>query len=211
MGRKSIEKERKQLSAKQRKWLGNTLPFFYKNGIQGPTMNDIAEHLGLSKATIYNYYESKEELVHDSLWLKLTELDKFRDMLFDDSQDFVGRYFEGVSYVTSKLQGMTELYLEDLRNHYPKSWESVQKYYEKSAENLKKYYELGIQNGTFRPFNTDLMATFDVRFFNMMVDANFLMSNNIAIEDAFNEYFNMKFNGILMKRDLTILTNFQSN
>lgn len=211
MGRKSIVKERKQLSAKQRKWLGNTLPFFYKNGIQGPTMNDIAEHLGLSKATIYNYYESKEELVHDSLWLKLNELDKFRDMLFDDSQDFVGRYFEGVNYVTSKLQGMTELYLDDLRNHYPKSWESVQKYYEKSAENLQKYYDLGIQNGTFRPFNTDLMATFDVRFFNMMVDSNFLVSNNITIEDAFNEYFNMKFNGILMKRDLTILTNFQSN
>jgi hypothetical protein len=42
MGRKSIVKERKQLNAKQRKWLGNTLPFFYKNGIQGPTMNDIA-------------------------------------------------------------------------------------------------------------------------------------------------------------------------
>lgn len=211
MGRKSIVKERKQLNAKQKRWLGNTLPFFYKNGIQGPTMNDIAEHLGLSKATIYNYYESKEDLVHDSLWLKLKELDKFRDLLFDDSLDFVGRYFEGVNFVTSRLEGISELYLDDLRNHYPKSWESVELYYEKSVENLQKYYEMGIANGTFRPFNTGLMATFDLKFFNMMVDANFLTSNNINIETAFKEYFNMKFNGILLERDLTILTNFQNN
>lgn len=211
MGRKSIVKERKQLNAKQKRWLGNTLPFFYKNGIQGPTMNDIAEHLGLSKATIYNYYESKEDLVHDSLWLKLKELDKFRDLLFDDSLDFVGRYFEGVNFVTSRLQGISELYLDDLRNHYPKSWESVELYYEKSVENLQKYYEMGIANGIFRPFNTGLMATFDLKFFNMMVDANFLTSNNINIETAFKEYFNMKFNGILLERDLTILTNFQNN
>ncbi|MCB9189288.1 MAG: TetR/AcrR family transcriptional regulator [Flavobacteriales bacterium] len=211
MGRKSIIKERKQLNSKQKRWLANTLPFFYKNGIQGPTMNDIADHLGLSKATIYNYYESKEELVHDALWLKLKELDKFRDLLFDDSQDFVGRYFEGVNFVTSKLIGITELYLEDLKNHYPKSWASVEMYYERSAENLKKYYDLGIEKGLFRPFNTGLMATFDLRFFNMMVDANFLQSNEVNIETAFAEYFNMKFNGILMKRDLTLLTNFQRN
>ncbi|CAG5085164.1 TetR/AcrR family transcriptional regulator [Parvicella tangerina] len=211
MGRKSIIKERKQLNAKQRKWLANTLPFFYKHGIQGPTMNDIANHLGLSKATIYNYYESKEDLVHDSLWLKLKELDKFRDLLFDDSKDFVARYFEGVNFATTQLHGMTDEYLQDLRNHYPKSWQSVEMYYEKSVENLKKYYDIGIQNGTFRPFNTDLMATFDLRFFNMMVDANFLVSNRITVENAFNEYFNMKFNGILMTRDLTILTNFQNN
>ena len=211
MGRKSIVKERKQLNAKQKKWLANTLPFFYKNGIQGPTMNDIANHLELSKATIYNYYESKDDLVHDSLWLKLQELDKFRDLLFDESKDFVARYFEGVNYVTKRLNGMTELYLADLRNHYPKSWESVEMYYQKSVENLKKYYEMGIERGIFRPFNTDLMATFDLRFFNMMVDANFLVANRVNIESAFGEYFNMKFNGILMKRDLTLLTNFQSN
>lgn len=211
MGRKSIDKERKQLSAKQKRWLVNTLPFFYKNGIQGPTMNDIAEHLKLSKATIYNYYESKEDLVHDALWIKLKELDTFRDLLEDESKDFVERYFEGVNYCASCLTGMSEIYLNDLRAFYPKSWASVEYYYQKSVDNLKKYYQLGIEKGIFRPFNTDLMATFDLKFFNMMVDANFLIANRIRIEEAFSEYFNTKFNGILTKRDMAILTNFQNN
>ncbi|MCB9197063.1 MAG: TetR/AcrR family transcriptional regulator [Flavobacteriales bacterium] len=211
MGRKSIEKERKQLNAKQKRWLANSMPFFYSKGIQGPTMNDIAEHLNLSKATIYNYYESKDDLVHDALWLKLKELDKFRDLLEDESKDFVERYFEGVQYCGECLAGMSEIYLNDLKTHYPKSWSSVELYYQKSVVNLKIYYEKGIERGIFRPFNTNLMATFDLRFFSMMVDANFLISNRIRIEDAFSEYFNTKFNGILTKRDLAILTNFQKN
>lgn len=211
MGRKSIEKERKSLSAKQKKWLANTMPFFYKNGIQGPTMNDIAEYLNLSKATIYNYYESKEDLVHDALWLKLKELDKFKDLLNDESLDFIERYTEGVKFASNCLAGLSEIYLEDLKNHYPKSWESVSFYKEKSAENLKAYYKKGIEKGLLRPFNTDLMASYDLKFFNLMVDPQFLIANNVRIETAFNEYFNMKFNGLLTKRDLSMLTNFQKN
>jgi AcrR family transcriptional regulator len=211
MGRKSIEKERKSLSTKQKKWLANTMPFFYKNGIQGPTMNDIAEYLNLSKATIYNYYESKEDLVHDALWLKLKELDKFKDLLNDESLDFVERYTEGVKFASNCLAGLSEIYLNDLKNHYPKSWESVSFYKEKSAENLKAYYKKGIEKGVLRPFNTDLMASYDLKFFNLMVDPEFLIANNVRIETAFNEYFNMKFNGLLTKRDLSMLTNFQKN
>ena len=79
MGRKAIDKERKPLNAKQQKWLTQVMPYFYKNGMRKPTMDDIAEHLNLSKATIYNYYSSKEDLIHDALWLKLVELQKFRD------------------------------------------------------------------------------------------------------------------------------------
>ncbi len=211
MGRKSIEKERKVLSAKQKKWLGNTMPFFYKNGIQGPTMNDIAEYLNLSKATIYNYYESKEDLVHDALWLKLKELEKFKDILNDESLDFVERYTEAVKFASKCLEGLSEIYFDDLRTYYPRSWESVKYYKEKSAENLKAYYKKGIEKGVLRSFNTELMASYDLKFFNLLVDPEFLSSNNVRIETAFNEYFNMKFNGLLTERDLSVVTSFQKN
>lgn len=211
MGRKSIEKERKSLNAKQKKWLANTMPFFYEHGIQGPTMNDIADYLKLSKATIYNYYESKDDLVYDALWLKLKEMDKFRDLLNDESLDFVARYYEGLGYATKCLNGMSSIYLNDLKNHFPKSWESIQYYKLKSAENLKAYYDKGIEKGVFRPFNTSLMSSYDLKFFNFMVDPAFLVANEVRIETAFNEYFNMKFNGILTNRDLSILTNYQNN
>ena len=211
MGRKSIEKERKTLNAKQKIWLGNTLPFFYKEGISGSTMNDIAKHLNLSKATIYNYYQSKEDLVHDSLWVKLKELEQLKNHLFDEDKDFIERYFEGVRLSADCLAGMTDIYLTDLKENYPKSWNSIVYFKEKSIENLTKYYQMGIERGIFRPFDVKIMAACDLVIFNSFINPNFLTDNGITVQDAFSEYFNMKFNGILEERNLSIISNYQKN
>jgi AcrR family transcriptional regulator len=203
MGRKAINKERKPLNTKQQKWLGEVMPYFYKNGVRKPTMDDIAEHLHLSKATIYNYYSSKEDLIHDAMWLKLVELQKFRDLLFDDSVEFKERYYKGAQFFTKSLKGMSALYLEDLKNYFPKTWADIDLFREKSVENIKTYYQAGINKEIFRNFNVHMMAEADLFFFDMMIDAKFLRKNNITVEVAFDQYFKMKFDGVLAVERLT--------
>jgi AcrR family transcriptional regulator len=203
MGRKAINKERKPLNTKQQKWLGEVMPYFYKNGMRKPTMDDIAEHLNLSKATIYNYYSSKEDLIHDAMWLKLVELQKFRDLLFDDSVEFKERYYKGAQFFTKSLKGMSALYLEDLKNYFPKTWADIDLFREKSVENIKTYYQAGINKEIFRNFNVHMMAEADLFFFDMMIDAKFLRKNNITVEVAFDQYFKMKFDGVLAVERLT--------
>ena len=203
MGRKAIDKERKPLNAKQQKWLRDVMPYFYKNGTRKPTMDDIAEHLNLSKATIYNYYSSKEDLIHDAMWLKLVELQKFRDLLFDDSVEFKERYYKGAQFFTKSLKGMSALYLEDLKNYFPKTWADIDLFREKSVENIKTYYQAGIHKGIFRNFNVHMMAEADLFFFDMMIDAKFLRKNNITVKVAFEQYFKMKFDGVLAVEKLT--------
>ena len=203
MGRKAINKERKPLNTKQQKWLGEVMPYFYKNGVRKPTMDDIAEHLHLSKATIYNYYSSKEDLIHDALWFKLVELQKFRDLLFDDSVEFKERYYKGAQFFTKSLKGMSALYLEDLKNYFPKTWADIDLFREKSVENIKTYYQAGINKEIFRNFNVHMMAEADLFFFDMMIDAKFLRKNNITVEVAFDQYFKMKFDGVLAVERLT--------
>ena len=203
MGRKAINKERKPLNTKQQKWLGEVMPYFYKNGVRKPTMDDIAEHLHLSKATIYNYYSSKEDLIHDAMWLKLVELQKFRDLLFDDSVEFKERYYKGAQFFTKSLKGMSALYLEDLKNYFPKTWADIDLFREKSVENIKTYYQAGINKEIFRNFNVHMMAEADLFFFDMMIDAKFLRKNNITVEEAFDQYFKMKFDGVLAVEKLT--------
>ena len=202
MGRKSTDKERKSLNVKQQKWLADVMPYFYKNGMRKPTMDDIAEHLNLSKATIYNYYSSKEDLIHDALWFKLVELQKFRDLLFDESVEFTERYYLGAQFFTKSLKGMSALYLEDLKNYFPKTWADVDLFREKSAENIKTYYQAGINKGVFRSFNVDMMAATDLFFFDMMIDAKFLRKHDITVEEAFAQYFKMKFYGVLVTEKL---------
>jgi len=53
---------------------------FARDGITRASMNDVAQHCGISKATIYHYYESKDELVFGILDGYLSEL---RDRILD--------------------------------------------------------------------------------------------------------------------------------
>lgn len=47
---------------------------FAREGISRSSMNDVAKHGGISKATIYHYYKSKDELIHDILDNYLSQL-----------------------------------------------------------------------------------------------------------------------------------------
>jgi AcrR family transcriptional regulator len=48
--------------AKRREIVAKAWELFKKNGFERTTMSSISEHLGGSKATLYSYYDSKEQL-----------------------------------------------------------------------------------------------------------------------------------------------------
>lgn len=57
---------------------------FLAKGIAGTTMDDIAQEAGCSKATIYSYFESKEELVH---YLFLEGMNVFQSAVRDNAEN----------------------------------------------------------------------------------------------------------------------------
>ena len=197
MGRKSVDKERKELDAKQKKWLKKVLPYFYEHGVHKVTMDQISDHLGISKATIYNYFKSKEELIEAAVWLKLTDLSIMKEFLFNDELDFIERYYEGVKHFTTNLDGLTTEYLNELKVFFPSCWEPIQLFQKASVENLMQYYQIGIERGIFTEFNIALMAQQDRLFFDLVTDAAFLAKHNLSLQLAFEEYFATKFNGVL--------------
>ena len=200
MGRKAIQKERKELDAKRKKWLTKVLPYFYENGVKKVTMDEIAEHLGVSKATIYNYFQSKEELIEAAVWLKLTDLAIMKEYLFNEELDFIERYYEGVKHFTNNLGGMTTEYLNEIKVFFPSCWEPIQLFQNASVENLMEYYKMGIERGVFSKFNITLLAHQDRVFLELATDASFLSKMELTVQQAFQEYFNCKFNGILIKK-----------
>ena len=49
---------------------------FFNYGIQHITMDDIAKKCGVSKKTIYKYFENKDDLLHQVIELQIKELKK---------------------------------------------------------------------------------------------------------------------------------------
>ncbi len=131
--------------------LKGTLELFMKYGIKSITMDDISRSLGVSKKTIYLYYEDKDILVCEcvksftsfqkTVLLKITEV----------SKDAVNELISISEYMQSHVCNINPSLLYDIKKYHSKAWRLFLDYkrdfLEKSINNtLIK----GISDGFFR-------------------------------------------------------------
>jgi len=200
MGRKALEKERKDNPEKKQQWIAELRPYFMQNGLRNITMDDVAAQLGKSKATLYKYFKTNEEMVAGVVELQLAELSGFVPVLLDESAPYIERYRNAVEFMSVKLVEVSNQFLSDLREMYPHLWEMVDQYRDYSISILRSYYEQGKKEGVFNDVNTDIMVLSDYLFFDALTDAAYLTKNKLTVKQAFDEYFKMRFDGILSVR-----------
>jgi len=197
MGRKSLKKKRKEHPEKKEQWVRQLIPHFQKNGLRNFTMDDVSKLLNLSKATVYKYFKSREEIVEMGVAIKLEEISHFRDKLMDKHAPYLDRYFNSLEYLTAHISDITNIFLSDLKHLYPKIWESVNAFIEFALEILQDYYSEGISKGLLEDVDPALMVMSDRFFLQALSDPDFLISHQLTINEAFQKYFRMKFFGIV--------------
>ena len=79
---------------------------FFNYGIQHITMDDIAKKCGVSKKTIYKYFENKDDLLHQVIELQIKELKK---EIFENKQIKIAENQKNI-YTCSNLLDADKLY-----------------------------------------------------------------------------------------------------
>lgn len=144
---------------------------FARKGIHTARMEDIAIEAGLSKATLYLYFKSKDELA-------VTIIREFYHRAFqNDSSSFLDNdsvstklmtIFKQVSQNLMQLNPMVPITFEFLSEATRKEQirEYIQQYYEKNTTSMANLIQEGIDSGEFQqvdPQSTALIlgATFE--------------------------------------------------
>ncbi len=197
MGRKSIDKKRKNAPQKRREWAVQLYPYFRDHGLQDVKMDTMASLLGKSKSTVYEYFSSKEEIIEETLQYKLEMLLGFEEILSDTSISLTDRFIQFMEYMTPVLSDITNLLIDDLKTLFPKIWETVEQFYEYASQVLEKYYDEGMKKGVFKKRHPALLALSDKFFFTELMNPQFLKENNLTPTLAFQEYFEIKFYGLM--------------
>ena len=81
MGRKNIQKNRYKDPLIKEKYVMKLLVYFQKNGIRNFSMSQLAQDFNVSKTTLYNHFESKEEMVEKALDYKLSVIGEYESVL----------------------------------------------------------------------------------------------------------------------------------
>lgn len=201
MGRHSVDKKRTQNPAKQRKFVERVLPLFMEKGIKDLTMDEVAEYLGKSKATIYKYFPGRKDMIQMGLELKLGEIRGFVPMLTNQEDEFLERYRKAIGHFSRAVSDISVIFLADLKAVFPDLWRQVEFFQEFASGIIREFYAEGVSKGLLKPIHPAILVMSDRFLFEVLSDPEFLRSNDLSIGEAFSQYFEMKFFGLLAGSD----------
>jgi len=198
VGRKSTDKQRRARTDKTTQWVAMSIPLFLSQGIRHLSMDDVALHLGISKATLYTYFASREALLQAAVEVKLTQIGAFQRLLASADTPFVDRFYSALNYTVQELSSISTDFLADLQALYPQLWHQVIRFIDFAITALDHFYAQGVAEGVFKPYNTTILALTDRVILTSFSDPDLLRKYNLTYHEAVNEYFRIKFFGLFV-------------
>jgi AcrR family transcriptional regulator len=133
---------------------------FMKYGFKSITMDDIARELGVSKKTLYQFFEDKNDLVNQTIEAHIN-FDKLHCIKIKESGiDSIEFLFEMSKSLTENHRKVNVAILFDLRKYFKPAWEKLEQF--KSdfiRQQMIMNIEDGKEQGIYRlDVNTELMA-----------------------------------------------------
>ncbi|MDR6999622.1 TetR/AcrR family transcriptional regulator [Neobacillus niacini] len=101
---------------------------FNKRGYKSVTISDIAEKLGMSKKTIYQYFSGKEEIATSVIETVFRRISVQFDTLKQDDDHPIAELCASLEQVKTEVARLHPLFLEDIQKLLPDLWQKVEEF-----------------------------------------------------------------------------------
>jgi AcrR family transcriptional regulator len=147
---------------------------FYQYGIRSITMDDIAKHLSISKKTIYQFFEEKDEIVGACCTGDLKDHGCRMEDITKNSKDAVHEIIECMNYLGEMFSGMNPNLFYDLQKFHPDSWKSFRNFKEqKLMQMVENNLRRGIKEELYRPdINIKVLAKLRIEQVELAMNPN---------------------------------------
>ncbi len=184
---------------------------FMKYGIRSVSMDDIANSLGMSKKTIYQYYADKDELVDAVIEEEINhnedccKLDKSR------SENAVHELFLALDMVVEMFKSMNASVIYDMQKYHPRAFLKFHKHkndylYNVIRENLIR----GIKEDLYRDdININIVARFRVDSMLFSFDPEFQAKTKNNLGDIEQEIILLYTHGLVNAKGYKLILKYK--
>ena len=124
---------------------------FWMYGIRSVTMDDIANKLGMSKKTLYQYINDKADLVFECSKRHLDSELCNMDRALDEAENAIDEVMKVVKYNKEFILNFHPSLLMDLQRGYPKAWKLFLDHKEERfIKTISNNITRGIKEGLYR-------------------------------------------------------------
>ncbi|OFX51648.1 MAG: hypothetical protein A2046_09820 [Bacteroidetes bacterium GWA2_30_7] len=182
---------------------------YLKYGIKSITMDDVARELGISKKTLYNYFNDKTDLVSKVMDSFLSFHDNKSEHISGKNLNAIEEIFEVNIFLTHMLKEYNPSMAYDLKKYYPDIYKHFyevrrDKMYNSVLANLKK----GKREGLFRKeMNEEIIAKLHVSRIEGIFESNVFTVEEFTSPEFVFEIFNYHIRGIVNEKGLEMVNN----
>lgn len=143
---------------------GKAEELFMQFGIRSVSMDDIANNLGMSKKTLYQYYADKDELVDAVVNGHISMVEKDCTNCHKDAKNAIHEVFLTKDHIIAEFSNMNPMLLYDMEKFHFKAFQRFKEYKEKFLlQIIRKNIEWGIKDELYRDdLNIDVLSKYRI-------------------------------------------------
>lgn len=196
------------------KILHTATELFLNQGFKSITMDDIAREMGMSKKTIYTYYNNKEAVVEASAAHLFTSICGGIDAICAKKNNPIEELYDIKRYVLEHLKGEQTSPMYQLQKYYPRIHQTMRRgQYDYMQTCVTDNLERGIEQGLFiNDINVQFVSRIYFTGMTGIKDGAIFPQSEFQPKDLYDMYLEYHIRGIVTPKGRKILNQLiQSN
>ncbi len=184
----SLSERRQEL---KNKYLTRLQPAIKHSGLSHLKIDDIVRFMGISKATFYKYFSSKEDVIEQGTELVASYFKQAATLISNESSSHLQRFQNAFTQSLVLAVSFPDTFLLDLKQTYPLLWERVKQAKQEWQQQLELFYQQGIALGIFHPVSRVLVVLQHDLLMHTILDPAFLMEHDVTLRRLLYDYYEL--------------------
>ncbi len=186
---------------------------FLTLGFKSVTMDDIANEMGISKKTIYQYFENKNVLVEEAVMHLFKTISSGIEDIRDLEKNPIEEIFEIKKFLMHNLKDEKSSPQYQLEKYYPKIFKDIkEKQFCVMEDCVTCNLERGVKMGLYRgSIDVDFVSKIYFTCMMALKDKELFPLNNFSMNTLMNNYLEYHLRGICTPKGLETVSKFITN
>ena len=183
---------------------------FLTYGFKSVTMDDIANAMGISKKTVYQHFENKNDLVEETTLFMFKLISEGIEDIRKEERNPIEEIFEIKRFLMRNLKDEKSSPQYQLEKYYPKIYKDIkEKQFCVMEDCVACNLERGVKNGLYRDsINVEFISKIYFTCMMALKDKELFPLNNFSMRNLMNNYLEYHLRGICTPKGLQLLDNY---
>jgi AcrR family transcriptional regulator len=185
---------------------------YLKYGVRSVSMDDIAHELAISKKTIYQHFEDKDDLVKQVTLLVLKDRQNEFDKIGEEAANAIEELSKVSICIRKEFTELNPSLMYDIQKYHPQAWELFLKHEKEVIEkSIVRNLEQGVAQGYFRTeIDVRVLARLRVQQIHMSFDDGLFPKKEFDFTEVQMQMFDHFVYGLLTNEGLALYKQYQS-